>query len=166
MNETGSRDDELFMKQAIALARAAAAHGNEPFGALLVREGTVVCTSENRILTRHDPTFHAELGLIRRFCGKSGVTDLGAFTMYASCEPCFMCSGAIVRARLGRLVYAASSRDLSRIRGKEGCDCSRIVFECSGRGPEVRAGVLREQAVEVLEAYFGAEMKEKEEKEL
>ena len=61
--------DEIFMRQAIALSALAVEHGNEPFGAVLVKDGQVVYTNENQIHTAADPTFHAEAGLLRRFCG-------------------------------------------------------------------------------------------------
>ena len=96
--------DEVFMQKAIELSRLAVAHGNEPFGAVLVKDGEIVFTNENQIYTRHAPTFHGEAGLIREYCAQTGVTDLRDYTMYSSCEPCFMCSGAMVWARLGRLV--------------------------------------------------------------
>ena len=92
-------DDELFMRKAIALSKAAAEHGNEPFGAVLVKDGEIVFTNENQVHTRHDPTFHGEAGLIREFCGATGITDLRDYTLYSSCEPCFMCSGAMVWVR-------------------------------------------------------------------
>lgn len=148
MNDIG------FMKQAIELSRQAVAHGNEPFGAVLVKDGQVVFTNENQIYTAHDPTFHGELGLLRRFCGETGITDLSEYTLYSSCEPCFMCSGAMVWTKLGRLVYGASNRDLEEILGNEGCDCSRMVFENSFHRPQVTAGVLREESLAVLRDYF------------
>ena len=99
-------NDEYFMKKAIELAAAAVAHGNEPFGAVLVKDGEIIFSNENQIYTRHDPTFHGEAGLIREFCAQTGITDLREYTMYASCEPCFMCSGAMVWVKLGRLVLS------------------------------------------------------------
>lgn len=146
--------DEVFMREAIALSRAAVAHGNEPFGAVLVKDGEIVFTNENQIYTRHDPTFHGEAGLIREFCAQTGITDLREYTMYASCEPCFMCSGAMVWVKLGRLVYGASNIELEHILGKEGCNCSKMVFDNSFWQPEVTAGVLREESLTVLKAYF------------
>ena len=147
-------NDEKFMKLAVDLSISAVAHGNEPFGAVLVKDGEVVFTNENQIYTMHDPTFHGEMGLIRRFCAETGITDLREYTLYSSCEPCFMCSGAMVWVRLGRLVYGASNEDLERILGNEGCNCSRIVFENSFWKPDVTAGVLRDQALAVLKDYF------------
>lgn len=146
--------DEVFMREAIALSRAAVAHGNEPFGAVLVKDGEIVFTNENQIYTRHDPTFHGEAGLIREFCAETGITDLREYTMYASCEPCFMCSGAMVWVKLGRLVYGTSNVELEHILGKEGCNCSKMVFDNSFWQPEVTAGVLREESLAVLKAYF------------
>ena len=136
--------DEVFMQEAIRLSKLAVLHGNEPFGAVLVKQ---------------DPTFHAEIGLIRRFCMETGQKDLRGYTLYSSCEPCFMCSGAMVWTKLGRLVYAASNIDLEKILHKKGSNCSQIVFEHSNWKPEVTAGVLREDALQVLRAYFEKEQK-------
>ena len=153
-------DDKIYMKKAIELAKAAVEHGNEPFGAVLVKDDEIVFTNENQIYTKHDPTFHGEAGLIREFCEKIGITDLHEYTMYASCEPCFMCSGAMVWVKLGRLVYGASNDDLEKILGNEGgCNCSRIVFENSFWKPDVTEGVLREESVKVLEEYFRTHQK-------
>ena len=147
--------DTFFMQKAIELSKAAVRNGNEPFGAVLVKDGEVVYTNENQIYTMHDPTFHAEAGLIRRFCAETGITDLREYTLYSSCEPCFMCSGAMVWVKLGRLVYGASNTELEEILGNDGCNCSKMVFDNSFWQPEVTAGVLREQAIEVLKDYFG-----------
>lgn len=146
--------DELFMKRAIELSRLAVEHGNEPFGAVLCKNGEIVFEGENKIYTENDPTYHAENGLIRDFIKQTGITDLREYTLYSSCEPCFMCSGALVWTKLGRLVYGASNVDLENILGKSGCDCSVLVFENSSYVPSVTAGVLEEEAKEVLREYF------------
>ena len=119
--------DETFMKKAIELSKLAVEHGNEPFGAVLVKNDQIVFTNENQIYTRHDPTFHGEAGLIREFCAQTAITDLHEYTLYSSCEPCFMCSGAMVWVKLGRLVYGASNIDLENILENEGCNCSKMV---------------------------------------
>ena len=146
--------DEVFMRKAIELSMLAVKHGNEPFGAVLVKDNEMVFTNENQIYTRHDPTFHGEAGLIREFCAQTGITDLQEYTMYSSCEPCFMCSGAMVWVKLGRLVYAASNMELEKILGNEGCNCSKMVFDNSFWQPQVTAGVLREESLVILKAYF------------
>ena len=147
-------NDRELMEMAIKLSADAVSHCNEPFGAVLAKDGEVIYTNENQIYTQHDPTFHAEAGLLRRFFAETGITDLSGYTLYSSCEPCFMCSGALVWAGLGRLVYAASNRDLEEILGGSGCDCSRIVFENSFRGPQATSGILREESLQILRAYF------------
>jgi tRNA(Arg) A34 adenosine deaminase TadA len=151
--------DERFMSEAIRLSVLAVEHGNEPFGAVLVKDNQVVFTNENQIHSMHDPSFHAEAGLIRRFCQETGITDLSDYTMYSSCEPCFMCSGAMVWTKLGTLVYAASNIELEAILGQKGCNCSKIVFDHSFHKPIARSGVLREESIRVLESYFGKHVK-------
>lgn len=146
--------DKAFMEKAIALSLSAVSNGNEPFGAVLVKNGEIVYTNENQIYTKHDPTFHAEAGLIRRFCEETGITDLSEYTLYSSCEPCFMCCGAMVWTKLGRLVYGASDMELCEILGVEGSLCTKIVFEAMGAKTAVTAGVLREEALAVLKDYF------------
>ncbi len=146
--------DEKFMKEAIRLSESAVSKGNEPFGAVLVKNGKIVYASENKIFTENDRTYHAELGLIKNFTAETGITDLSEYTLYSSCEPCFMCSGAMVWANLGRLVYAASDIDLCEIIGENGSECSKIVFENSFRKPETTSGVLRKESMEILKKYF------------
>ena len=69
------------MGEAIRLSRLAVAHGNEPFGAVLVKDDRIVFSNENQIYTRHDPTFHAEAGLLRTFCEETGITDLREYIL-------------------------------------------------------------------------------------
>ena len=151
--------DEVFMEKAIELSRLAVEHGNEPFGAVLVQDDEIVFTNENQIYTKHDPTFHAEAGLIREFCAKTGISNLQEYTLYSSCEPCFMCSGVMVWVKLGRLVYGASNIELENILGNEGCNCSKLVFDNSFWKPEVTEGVLRDKSLEVLKEYFSKHKK-------
>ena len=151
--------DEYYLRKAIALSVSAVEHGNEPFGAVLVKDGEIVYTNENQIYTRHDPTFHAEMGLLRRFCEETGITDLSDYTLYSSCEPCFMCCGAMVWTKLGRLVYGASDMDLCEILGVQGAKCCETVFGASHADIEVTGGVLREEALKVLKSYFSKHTK-------
>ena len=146
--------DKIFMKEAIRLSEMAVEHGNEPFGAVLVKDGEIVYTNENQIYTAAEPMFHVEIGLMRKFCHDTGIIDLSEYTLYSSCEPCFMCSGAMVWMKLGRLVYGASDKELCSLLGVEGSECSRIVFEKSGCKTQVTGGVLREESMEVLKKYF------------
>ena len=77
-------NDEIFMKEAIRLSQLAVSHGNEPFGAVLVKDGEIIFSNENQIYTGSDPTFHAEAGLLRRFCAETHITDLREYTLYSS----------------------------------------------------------------------------------
>ena len=103
--------------------------------------------------------FCGQLKAFDRFCAETGITDLREYTLYSSCEPCFMCSGAMVWLKLGRLVYGASNTDLEEILGNEGCNCSKMVFDNSFWQPEVTSGILREEALKVLKEYFGNHQK-------
>ena len=150
---------EFFMKRAIELSRSAVRNGNEPFGAVLVKNNEIVYENENQIYTRGDPTFHAEFGLIRRFVEETGITDLSEYTLYSSCEPCFMCCGAMVWTKLGGLVYGASDIDLCGVLGCTGAECAKTVFDASGARIAVTAGVLREEALGVLREYFAEHKK-------
>lgn len=149
------KQDERFMREAIRLSEQAVAHGNEPFGAVLVKDDEIVFTNENQIYTGSDPTYHAEAGLLRNFCAAERVTDLTDYTLYSSCEPCFMCCGAMVWTKLGRLVYGASDIDLCNVIGKPGSPCCEVVFSRSAHQPVVTAGVLRDESLAVLQRYFG-----------
>lgn len=146
--------DEFFMKEAIRLSQLAVEHGNEPFGAVLVKDGEINYSNENQIYSATDPTFHAEAGLLRRFCAETHITDLQDYTLYSSCEPCFMCSGAMVWTKLGRLVYAASDIDLCKLLDEQGSHASQIVFENSYHKPKVTGGILREESLKILSNYF------------
>jgi tRNA(adenine34) deaminase len=102
------RDDE-FMARALALARGAADAGEVPVGAVAVdAAGTVVGEGENRPIRSNDPTAHAEIVALRAAAGRSGNYRLPGLTLYVTIEPCAMCAGAMVHARIARLVYGAS----------------------------------------------------------
>ena len=99
-------DDEHFMAQAIAEARLAAAAGDIPVGAVAVAAGQVVAKGHNLRELLQDPTAHAEIIALRQAASELGTWRLSGLTLYCTMEPCPMCAGAMVQARLGRLVYA------------------------------------------------------------
>jgi tRNA(Arg) A34 adenosine deaminase TadA len=146
--------DQEFMQVAIDLAKRAVAKGNEPFGAVLVKDEEIVMTGMNRIHSENDPTHHAELGLIREFCKTNRIEDLSDYTLYTSCEPCCMCSGAMVWSNLGRLVYSLSHEQLAEIAGSNIMLGSATVFAQSPHQPQVTAAVLSAEAEAVYTAYF------------
>lgn len=152
-------NDVKFMKLAIELSKQAVKHGNEPFGAVMTKHGEIVAINENSIYTSNDPTAHAEMGLLQKFVNDGKVTDLKEYTLYSSCEPCYMCAGAMIWLKLGRLVYGASDRDLARLIGETGSDCVDSVFSSYPTHPEVTSGILRDEAIEVLKSYFSDNIK-------
>lgn len=101
-------DDAYFMEQAIAQARRAEALGEVPVGAVVVRDGAIIATGYNRPIGSHDPTAHAEIMALRTAAQVLGNYRLPGCTLYVTLEPCAMCSGAMMHARLARVVYGAA----------------------------------------------------------
>ena len=101
-------DDAHFMRLAIEQARLAAAAGEVPVGAVLVRAGQVIATGRNAPIAGHDPTAHAEIAALRAGAAALGNYRLDGCTLYVTLEPCTMCAGAMLHARLARVVYGAA----------------------------------------------------------
>lgn len=146
--------DKIFIQQTLELAEQAVRMGNEPFGAVLVKNNEVVATGMNHIHSEHDPTHHAELAIIREYCSNEKITDLSEYTMYTSCEPCCMCSGALVWSKLGKMVYSLSYTQLAEIAGSNIMLGSEEVFAKSPYRPVVEGGVLAEEAISIYKDYF------------
>jgi tRNA(adenine34) deaminase len=104
---TNRQQDEGFMIQALAAARAAASHDDVPVGCVIVRDGVVLATGENRREVDHDPTAHAELVALRAAAQRAGHWRMDGVTVYVTLEPCVMCAGAILNARVERVVIGA-----------------------------------------------------------
>lgn len=113
-------DDERFLRRAIELARAAAEHGNEPFGSILVHDGRVIAESENTIVTDDDITAHPELKLARWAASDLDAETLAETTMYTSTQPCAMCQGAIHIAGLDRVVYSVPGERAEELSPRDG----------------------------------------------
>ena len=161
-----THEDEKFIRLAFDQARKAVEAGNEPFGAVLVKDGEVVAYGQNKINTESDPTYHAETGLIRDYCHEARVTDLSEYTLYTSCEPCVMCAGCMVWAKLGRMVYSITVEQLLKIVSEgpsealnqeddRGIDMpSAMVFAYSRNPIEVIPGTLEEEGLELYRSYL------------
>lgn len=106
--------DGRWLAQAIELAVDNVAAGGGPFGAVVVRDGDLVSTGQNRVTRDLDPTAHAEVVAIRAACVATGDFSLQGMTLYTSCEPCPLCVSASLWARLDRVVYAADRHDAAR----------------------------------------------------
>ena len=104
---TSAEEDEHWMRRALELARAGEAAGEVPVGAVLVRDGEAVGEGWNAPIGRCDPTAHAEIVALRAAASAASNYRLGGSTLYVTIEPCAMCAGALVHARVARLVFAA-----------------------------------------------------------
>ena len=105
MSYSGRKTDEDFMRMALAEAKLASSFGETPVGAVLVVDQEVVAAAHNMRETRQDPSAHAELLVVRESAARLGRWRLQDATVYVTLEPCLMCAGALVLARIGRLVY-------------------------------------------------------------
>lgn len=106
--------DAQWLRQAVELATASVADGGGPFGAVIVRDGTLLATGQNRVTLDGDPTAHAEVVAIRAAARELGTHTLDDCALYASCEPCPMCASSALWARLDRVCYAADRDDAAR----------------------------------------------------
>ena len=143
------KDDEYFMRLALAQAKRAAALGETPVGAVIVCGGEVVSRGYNRRETAKTALGHAELTAISRACKKLGGWRLHQCTLYVSVEPCPMCAGACVNAHLGRIVYGAKNLRFGCFGTV--CDFNEAPFN---HKPEVLGGVLERECSELMSSFF------------
>lgn len=145
-------EDERWMRVALEQAAAAQALGEVPVGAAIVRAGELVSTGHNLTHTLQDPSAHAEMVAIRRAAAAMGEWRLLDCTLYVTLEPCAMCSGAIVLARIPRLVFAAHDPKA----GMSGSLANLVQHPRLNHRVELTTGVLANEAGEVLRAFFRA----------
>ncbi|WP_194421196.1 nucleoside deaminase [Microbacterium abyssi] len=110
-DSAGSALDRDFLQQSVKLALENVADGGGPFGAVVVRDGEVIGTGQNRVTRDHDPSAHAEIVALRAAGQQIGDFSMEGATLYSSCEPCPMCMAAALWARVDRVVYAADRHD-------------------------------------------------------
>lgn len=148
-----SKEDQKFLQLAIELAQTGIdRNAGGPFGAVIVRDGQIIGSGYNRVTSSNDPTAHAEVEAIREACRLIGSFQLDGCTIYASCEPCPMCLGAIYWARPGRVVYACTREDAAAI----GFDDDFIYRELETPVSERQIPVfqaMREEGMRVFEAW-------------
>jgi tRNA(adenine34) deaminase len=144
--------DEDFMRAALDLAAQAEACGEVPVGAVVVKDGNVVGRGYNHPISAHDPTAHAEIVAMRDAAQRSGNYRLGGCDLYVTLEPCAMCAGAIMHARIGRVIYGAADP-------KTGA-CGSVVDLFSearlNHHTRVTAGVAAAEAGLLLQRFFAA----------
>ena len=139
-------DHELYMQKALELAREAALEGEVPVGCVIVRNGEIVATGRNRRETAKTALGHAEIEAIGAACEKLGGWRLWDCTLYVTLEPCPMCAGAIVNARIPTVVFGASD---------DKCGACGSVFSMDfNHHPQVVKGVCQEEAAALLTDFF------------
>jgi tRNA(adenine34) deaminase len=142
--------DERFMRLALREAERAAERGEVPVGAVVVREGQVIATAGNEREGRSDPTAHAEMLAIREAAGKLGGWRIPDSVLYVTLEPCAMCAGAIVLARIPRVVYGAPDPKA----GAAGSVLDVLRERRLNHRPQVDPGLLADESAALLESFF------------
>jgi tRNA(adenine34) deaminase len=142
--------DEQYIRNALDLAREAVWRNEVPIGALIVKNASIIAAATNRTVRDQDPTAHAELLAIREASSKLDSWRLDDCTLYVTLEPCAMCAGAIVLARVSRVVFGAWD-DKAGMAGSVG---DLLRHPKLNHRPEVRAGVLADECARLLEEFF------------
>ena len=140
---------EEYMRQALALAEEAAGHGDVPVGCVVVKDGAVIGRGCNRREDRGDAVAHAEVEAIRQACRAVGGWNLHDCALYVTLEPCPMCAGAIINARVGTVCYGA--------RDEKAGACGSVLdlfAERFNHRPRVYGGVLKEECAALLQDFF------------
>ncbi len=150
-------NDILFMRQALTLAQEAADELETPVGAVIVRNGEVIATGRNRRETGKNALYHAEIEAIDNACKKLCGWRLPGCTLYVTLEPCPMCTGAIINARIERVVYGASDTKAGSMGSV--IDLTQLPYN---HKPEVSKGILQEECAEMLSTFFKNLRKTKE----
>ena len=145
-----SGEDTAWMELALEQAKLAATAGEVPVGALVIKDGEIIGRGHNRNLLDNDPTAHAEIVALRQAAALAGNHRLTGCTMVATIEPCSMCAGALIHARIARLVYGASDPKA----GAAGSTVQVINHPSLNHRMEVTAGVLAGKCSDILQEFF------------
>lgn len=149
--------DEFFMRRALDEARRAEDRGEVPVGAVVVADGKIIGRGHNKPIRRNDPTAHAEIVALRRACHKRKNYRLEDCDLYVTLEPCAMCLGAAVQARVRRLVYGAPDPKAGAL-----VSIMRFPFEKTNHKVEVRSGVLGAECSEIIKRFFRKQRKSRD----
>ena len=144
--------DEAFMRRALALAQEAAARGEVPVGAVVVRDGVVVGEGFNQPISAQDPTAHAEVVALRDAARRIGNYRLVDCTLYVTVEPCLMCCGALVHARVRDVVYGADEPKAGSVRSR----LTALELPHLNHRVAARSGVLAAECAALMSDFFRA----------
>jgi tRNA(adenine34) deaminase len=145
-----SEEDQRWMAHALELARCAEREGEVPVGAVVVRDNDLIAEGWNRPIGRHDPTAHAEIQALRAAAKKLQNYRLPGTTLYVTLEPCPMCAGALVHARVERVVFGAADPRT----GAAGSVFNLLQSEALNHRAKVTGGVMAEASSALLRAFF------------
>ncbi|MGA2533714.1 MAG: tRNA adenosine(34) deaminase TadA [Candidatus Aminicenantales bacterium] len=151
MTKPAVKDDSWFMRAALREAAKAGDRGEVPVGAVVVQDGKIVARGSNRPVASSDPTAHAEVVALRRAARGAGNYRLTGCDLYVTVEPCAMCLGAVVQARVGRLVYGAPDPKAGAVRS-----IMVFPFDKSNHRPRILGGVLAAECGRLLTDFFHA----------
>jgi len=149
--------DQFFMSRALELAREAEAAGETPVGAVLVRGGQIAGRGRNAPIGRNDPTAHAEILALRQACSAAQNYRLPGSTLYVTIEPCVMCAGALVAARVERLVFGARDLRFGGVRSKFRLADAEIL----NHRLAIEEGVLAAECSDLISKFFEARRRER-----
>ncbi|WP_281180141.1 tRNA adenosine(34) deaminase TadA [Thiohalomonas denitrificans] len=151
MKPVGDAETDIrFMEHALKLARRAGEEGEVPVGALIVRDGNIIGEGWNRPIAEHDPTGHAEIRALRDASRRVGNYRLSGTTLYVTLEPCPMCAGAMVHARIARVVFGAADPRT----GAAGSVFNLLQSEQLNHRAAITAGILAEESGDLLRRFF------------
>src|SRR5262249_32542061 len=149
-NESVPADDEFFMEEALRSAQRALEEGEVPVGAVVLQNGAIVGRGWNRNIALNDPSAHAEILALREAGNNLGNHRLGDCELFVTIEPCAMCAGAMVHARLKRLIYGAEDPKAGAVRS-----VMQVLNHPSlNHKMEVQSGVLAARSAELLQEFF------------
>ena len=154
---TDNRNPDIhisFIQQTYQLARSAAANNNHPFGALLVYDNEIILEAENTVNSQSDVTGHAELNLIRMASQQFPLDVLSSSRLYASTEPCAMCSGAIYWAGISTLIYGCSAQGLATVIGEDFLFSCNVILERGERQVEIIGPLLEAEGIELHRQHW------------
>jgi tRNA(adenine34) deaminase len=152
MDERRRTQDENLMREALGLAREAERAGEVPVGAVVVFDGEVIGRGRNSPVELHDPTAHAEILALREAAAALGNYRLEGATLYSTLEPCVMCAGALVSARVGRLVFGARDLRFGGVRSKFRAADSELL----NHRVEIVEGVMGAECAELMQRFFSS----------
>ena len=150
LGTTANTDDEHYMKIALEEAQKAYEKGEVPVGAVMIHEGKIISQAHNQPISPNDPTAHAEILALRQAAKKLGNYRLTVCTLYVTIEPCLMCTGAMLNARIDRLVFGARDPKSGAIYSKFNlCENGKLDYPV-----QITKGILAGECAEIIQRFF------------